>query len=125
MKRLSKAWACLFALLQNKRLTTLVPGLLGAAKVATDAIGWHVITNPEINAATNVVAAAVTLVTVFISHDKTQPSGSAASTTSSEEQQPFHDGGVSNDTKEVQPTVQAQPVQPEAASDGYARPHGE
>ncbi|GLG01522.1 hypothetical protein Alches_15610 [Alicyclobacillus hesperidum subsp. aegles] len=127
---ISKVLQALVQLAQTKRLTTLVIGLLGAAKLITDALGLHVITNPEINAIANAVASIVTVISVFMSHAKTSalPSGQASSTV-----QPGGETATSGTTVEVgsepvsdgeAPNGASVPVSdsPQMASDGYARP---
>lgn len=116
------------SLLQTKRLVTLIPGLLGAAKVITDAFGWHIITNPEINDITNGVAAVMTIISVVMSHERSSSGkstsvsatggskgGSASSSGTSQSASASADAAVASDDP-------PQTVQPEAASDGFSRP---
>ncbi|GMA59763.1 hypothetical protein NZD89_09455 [Alicyclobacillus fastidiosus] len=57
-------------LIQGRRLSTILLGLLSAAKIITDAAGWNVITNQEINDLTNGAAALMTVLSVVMSHNK-------------------------------------------------------
>lgn len=70
---------------QTRRLSTIFIGLVAAAKIITDMLGWHVISNQELNDITNGAAAALTLITVVMSHVKQTgnvQNGSGASQTS-------------------------------------------
>ncbi|MFB5192030.1 hypothetical protein [Alicyclobacillus fastidiosus] len=110
-------------LIKGRRLSTIILGLLSAAKVITDAVGWHVITNQEVNALTDGAAALMTVMSVVMSHNKTpSASGSSAGETgpvSAPEPQAGStppDSGTPDDGETGTAT-------PEPASDGYARPH--
>ncbi|WAH38333.1 hypothetical protein [Alicyclobacillus dauci] len=141
---MSKLQSVLGELLQNRRWSTILVGVLAAAKVITDAFGWHVITNQLTNQITNVVAALATIATVFMSHKSpVRVSEGAGDTASSNPVNSTNSDSVSGAivqsgtdlgaTGTVKDDAGAGPamnsvgdhaVQPEAASDGYARPPG-
>lgn len=105
--------------LKSRRLSTIVVGLLAAVKIITDAFGWHVITNQEVNAIANGLAALLTVLTVVMSHMRSEKIKTDKSST----------GGTQAPSRPAStPIVRSHPstpndpvLQPEAASDGYAR----
>ncbi|GMA56384.1 hypothetical protein C7445_101121 [Alicyclobacillus sacchari] len=127
---ISKILQALVQLAQTKRLTTLVIGLLGAAKLITDTLGLHVITNPEINAIANAVASIVTVISVFMSHTK-YVAGTPSQASTPVAVGIDTDAAGSAGAKSGEPvsgagaptaTAPAGEGSPQMASDGYARP---
>ena len=55
--------------MKNLNLVTLIPALLGSIKLILEPFGVH-ISNDDINAITNGIAAIVTIVGVILSHQK-------------------------------------------------------
>lgn len=98
-------------LLQNRRVSTIVIGLLGAAKIITDMLGWHVITDQQINDIANGAAALLTVITVVMSHVKSTPA--------LEPTVPINSHSI---TPAAPTTGKDGKIEPEAASNGYARP---
>lgn len=56
--------------LKNRNLATLLIGILGAAKLILQAFGLDVITNQQVDAIANGVAAIVTVIGVIMTHIK-------------------------------------------------------
>lgn len=54
----------------QRRLSTILLGLLSAAKIITDLLGWQVISNQQVNDIVNGAAALGTVITVVMSHVK-------------------------------------------------------
>lgn len=114
-------------LLQNRRLSTIIVGLLGAVKIITSALGWNFITNQEVNDIANGVAALLTLITVVMSHEKPAKNQAAGppSTSANPTQGKQTNGAHTNDpsgTGTSGAATHIDPPDPSAASDGYARP---
>jgi hypothetical protein len=53
-------------------IVVLITGLLGAAKLALEAFGYSIISDDQINAIANGVAAAATVVAAFLNNRKTK-----------------------------------------------------
>ncbi|GEO24288.1 hypothetical protein AAC03nite_00730 [Alicyclobacillus acidoterrestris] len=120
---------------QGRRLSTMIVGLLSAAKVITDALGWHVISDQELNAIANGAAALLTVITVVMSHVK--PIAAASATNVGQTGPAVEASGQARDIGSTDTLGSAGSggghsagssgiddalLNPEMASDGYARP---
>lgn len=56
--------------MQTRNVLTITIGLLGAAKLVLDAFGVHIISDAQVNDIANGVASLVTVVGVYMSHNK-------------------------------------------------------
>ena len=58
-------------MLEKLRKPTIIAGLIGAIKLATDAFGLNIITDDQVNAIANGVAAAAAIIAALINRDET------------------------------------------------------
>lgn len=113
--------------LQNRRLSTIIVGLLSAVKIITSALGWNFISNQQVNDIANGAAALLTLITVVMSHVKPEKGQSTGPppTSANPTQGKQTNGTQTNDPSSIGSSGSAthtDPSGPSAASDGYAHP---
>lgn len=123
-------------LVQSRRLSTIIVGLLSAAKLISDMLGWKVITSQQINDIANGAAAVLTVITVVMSHMKSGSSAPPAASPSPAPDVGSSDSGggqgqsdgsttpaaPSSDETPPDTPLNVHTTDPSAASDGYARP---
>jgi uncharacterized membrane protein len=73
--------------MQSRNAVTITIGLLGAAKLVLDAFGVHIISDGQINDIANGVASLVTVVGVYMTHNKDTSAPAGESTDSTTDKQ--------------------------------------
>lgn len=110
-------------LTSQRRWSTILLGLLSATKIITDMVGYHIISNHEVNGIVNGAAALGTVITVMMSHMKT-PLAPSPNVNSGPSNVTLL--GATNQSRAVAgdaitPSLR-QSIHPQCASNGYARP---